>query len=173
MLGTVQCLGQIQYKRVKKIRDNNSTASQSCWALSSVSCRFNTNAFKKIKTITSQHRSHVEHCPVSVADPIPFKFVTITAYNLVIVGYRPLSQVIFFCEGPRSRCYGRIAALRIIVHPVMKMISFSPFFRLMKHRWNEIDRENPKCSRKNLSQCHFVHHKSHTDWPGIEPGPPR
>jgi hypothetical protein len=23
---------------------------------------------------------------------------------------------------------------------------------------------------KHLSQCHFVHHKSHTDWPGLEPG---
>jgi hypothetical protein len=26
---------------------------------------------------------------------------------------------------------------------------------------------------KNLSQCHFVHHKSQMDWPGIEPGHPR
>jgi hypothetical protein len=43
----------------------------------------------------------------------------------------------------------------------------------MEHRWNEIDREKPKNSGKNLSQCHFVHHKSYTDWPGIEPGPPR
>jgi hypothetical protein len=56
----------------------------------------------------------------------------------------------------------------------MKMISFFVFFVcVMEHRWNEIDRGKPKYSGKNLSHCHFVHYKSHIDWPGIEPEPSR
>jgi hypothetical protein len=40
----------------------------------------------------------------------------------------------------------------------------------MEHRWNEIDGGKPKYSGKNLSQCYFVHHKSHMDWLGSNPG---
>jgi hypothetical protein len=36
-----------------------------------------------------------------------------------------------------------------------------------------IYRREPKNSEKNLSQRHFVHHKSHTDWLGSKPEPPR
>jgi hypothetical protein len=36
-------------------------------------------------------------------------------------------------------------------------------FHLMEHQWNETDRGKQKYSGKNLSQCHFVHHKSHMD----------
>jgi hypothetical protein len=40
----------------------------------------------------------------------------------------------------------------------------------MKYEWNETDRGKPKYSGKNLSQCHFIHHKSQMDWPEIEYG---
>jgi hypothetical protein len=76
-------------------------------------------------------------------------------------------------EGSRSRCYGRTAALRLIVQPCDQDDSFFSYFRVMEHRWNETDRGKPKYSRKNLSQCHFVRHKSHMDLPGIETVPPR
>jgi hypothetical protein len=36
-----------------------------------------------------------------------------------------------------------------------------------------IGRRKPKNSEKNLSQCPFVHQKSHMDWPGREPWNPR
>jgi hypothetical protein len=68
---------------------------------------------------------------------------------------------------PRSRSYGRTAALRLIVQPCdedeEKDDQFFLFFQVTEHRWNEIDRGKPKYSGKNLSKCHFVHHKSHMD----------
>ena len=51
--------------------------------------------------------------------------------------------------------------------PVMKMSSFFTSFTSngapVEWNWQE----------KNLSHCHFVHHKPHMDSPGIEPGPPQ
>jgi hypothetical protein len=58
----------------------------------------------------------------------------------------------FFLEGPRSRHYGRTAALRFIMQPCdiddKKDDQFFLFFQVMEHRWNEIDRGKPKYSGK-------------------------
>jgi hypothetical protein len=57
--------------------------------------------------------------------------------------------------------------LRLIVQPCNedeeKDDQFFLFFQAMENGWNEIDRGKPKYSGKNLSQCHFFHHKSHMD----------
>jgi hypothetical protein len=56
--------------------------------------------------------------------------------------------------------------LRLIVQPHDEDEDdyyFFVLFLVMEYRWNEIDRGKPKNSGKNLSQCHFVRHKSHMD----------
>ena len=36
--------------------------------------------------------------------------------------------------------------------------------------WNDTDRGKLQYWGKNLSHCHFVHHKSYKDWPSSEGG---
>lgn len=43
----------------------------------------------------------------------------------------------------------------------------------MDKLWDDNKRGQPNDSFKNVSQCHFVLQKSHTEWLGIEHRPPR
>jgi hypothetical protein len=44
--------------------------------------------------------------------------------------------------------------------------------RSVEHWWNDFDRGKRKYSKKNLSECNCVHHKSHVERPRSERGPP-
>ena len=43
----------------------------------------------------------------------------------------------------------------------------------MEHWWNDTDKGKLRYWEGNLSQCHCVHQKCHTEWPWNEPGLPR
>ena len=40
----------------------------------------------------------------------------------------------------------------------------------MEHWWNYTNRRKLMYLEKHLSQYHFIHQKSHLDWPRIKPG---
>jgi hypothetical protein len=56
---------------------------------------------------------------------------------------------------------------------VMIMINFFRFSVQWSTGGMKLTGRKPKYSGKTLSQCHFVYHKYHMDWPRIEAGPPR
>jgi hypothetical protein len=66
-------------------------------------------------------------------------------------------------KGPAADATDASHPQGLLCNPVMKMNFFLCFPIVMEHRWNETDRGKPKYSEKNLSQCHFVHHKSRMD----------
>jgi hypothetical protein len=73
---------------------------------------------------------------------------------------------LFLLKGPAADATDASQPWRIIVQPCDEDDEVFHFNGALVE-WNS------KYSDKNLSQCHFVHHKSHMDWTGIESGPPR
>jgi len=85
----------------------------------------------------------------------------------------------FSCRGPRfapcssplhvsatvSASYVRYAFVfrvcYLTTHIVAKIICVSDTCTSMEHWWNDTEMGEPRYSRENVSECHFVHHKSH------------
>jgi hypothetical protein len=55
-----------------------------------------------------------------------------------------------------SMCYEMMSSVAKISSVIGECMS-------MEHWWDDTDREKLKYLKENLSQCNFVHNKSHTD----------
>jgi hypothetical protein len=49
------------------------------------------------------------------------------------------------------------------LQPPSLLFILQVIYEYREPRWNDIDREIPKNSEKNLPQCRFVYHRSHMD----------
>jgi hypothetical protein len=74
--------------------------------------------------------------------------------------YLYLTPTFLVGEGPRIRCYGRTAALRLIVQPCDEDEDEQFLYqvlRVMDHQWNEIDRGKPTtCPNATLSTTNLT-----------------
>jgi hypothetical protein len=81
----------------------------------------------------------------------------------------PITIYIFFIEGPRSRCYGHTAALRLIVQPCDEDYVFSAFPLYWSTGGMKLTGENRSTRRKYcLSATLFTTNPTWTD-PGSNP----
>ena len=75
----------------------------------------------------------------------------------------------FMVKGPAADATDALQPWGLLCNNVMKI----SFFLIFPCKGMKLTGENRSTWGQNLSQCHFVHHEAHMDWPGIEPVPPQ
>jgi hypothetical protein len=76
-------------------------------------------------------------------------------------------RVVFWSGDETDVC---LTGLRPLLRAGINVLFFFIFGKVELTVWTDIDRGKPKNSEKNLSQYHFVHHKSHWIDLGANPG---
>jgi hypothetical protein len=88
-------------------------------------------------------------CTLKILDTEVTSNDTYTRYTQNVMMLLSVWSVFLHGEGPRSRCYGRTTALRLIVQPCDEDEQFFyQVLQLMEHQWKEIDRGKPTTRRK-------------------------
>jgi hypothetical protein len=54
-----------------------------------------------------------------------------------------------------------------LIKQLLRLCNINGEWMSMENWWDDSDKRKWKYSEKNLSQCHFVWHKSPMDWPGF------
>jgi hypothetical protein len=71
-----------------------------------------------------------------------------------------------------NRAQGKRAGFVLHLTTLNISKTIQDLWQSMAHWWNDPDRGKPKYWERNLSRCHFIHHKWHMHRSDIEPGSP-
>jgi hypothetical protein len=124
----------------------------------------------ELPTYAAQHlrRAKMSNTPRRKHEISAVRFSTVTLFRRFVM-YKAVHTHFFVVKGPAADVTDSPQPWGILCNPVMKMISCFNFSLSWKTGGMKLTGKNRSIRGENLSQCHFVHHKSYIDWPGIEP----